>query len=201
MYQSFMLSCVTALAVATDAVTTGDVSFKSLGQFKISEPAFINMSRYEDSGDDFLLISQFSGTPWAHGSVSVVTGIKDAIVAEDLSKVSTTKLDSIDFKWPNDVKIIPFDVFEERAIVVPDGFLVPGHKNGGVYVIRMDQTDLTTVIDTVKISPDLDNYFYHMGEWIDMNGDGRKDFIIARSNAEAGGGRLVWFEHPEGGLD
>ena len=40
-----------------------------------------------------------------------------------------------------------------------------------------------------------------MGEWIDMNGDGRKDFITARSNAEPGGGQLVWFEHPEGGLD
>jgi len=39
-----------------------------------------------------------------------------------------------------------------------------------------------------------------MGEWIDMNGDGRKDFITARSNANAGEGELVWFEHPEEGL-
>ena len=39
-----------------------------------------------------------------------------------------------------------------------------------------------------------------MGTWIDLNGDGRKDFITARSNAKAGGGELVWFEHPAGGL-
>jgi len=40
-----------------------------------------------------------------------------------------------------------------------------------------------------------------MGEWIDLNGDGRKDFLTARSNAKAGEGELVWFEHPEDGLN
>lgn len=39
-----------------------------------------------------------------------------------------------------------------------------------------------------------------MGEWLDLNGDGRKDFLTARSNAKAGGGELVWFEHPAEGL-
>ena len=39
-----------------------------------------------------------------------------------------------------------------------------------------------------------------MGEWIDMNGDGRKDFLTARSNAKKDGGELVWFEHPAEGL-
>ena len=34
-----------------------------------------------------------------------------------------------------------------------------------------------------------------------MNMDGRKDFLTAKSNAQAGGGYMVWFEHPEGGLD
>ena len=64
----------------------------------------------------------------------------------------------------------------------------------------MDSEDITKTNGTVKISPDKDDYFYHMGEWIDLNGDGRKDFLTARSNAKAGEGELVWFEHPEGGL-
>ena len=46
---------------------------------------------------------------------------------------------------------------------MPDGFLVPGHKDGGVYVIQMDDTDVTKAVNTVKISPDKNNYFYHMG--------------------------------------
>jgi len=39
-----------------------------------------------------------------------------------------------------------------------------------------------------------------MGYWVDLNGDGRKDFITARSNAKAGQGELLWLEHPEKGL-
>ena len=39
-----------------------------------------------------------------------------------------------------------------------------------------------------------------MGKWVDMNGDGRKDFLTARSNAKPGCGELVWFEHPAEGL-
>ena len=69
----------------------------------------------------------------------------------------------------------------------------------------MDESDaakegLTTVKETNKISADKDGFFYHMGEWIDLNGDGRKDFLTARSNAKAGEGELVWFEHPADGL-
>lgn len=39
-----------------------------------------------------------------------------------------------------------------------------------------------------------------MGFWVDLNGDGRKDFLTARSNAKAGQGELLWLEHPEGGF-
>jgi len=33
-----------------------------------------------------------------------------------------------------------------------------------------------------------------------MNGDGRLDFITARSNAKANQGELIWLEHPAEGL-
>jgi len=72
--------------------------------------------------------------------------------------------------------------------VVPDGFLVPGKSNGGVYVVTMDDSDLTKAVSTTKISTEDKGYFYHMGEWIDLNGDGRKDFLTARSNAKENGG-------------
>jgi len=99
------------------------------------------------------------------------------------------------------VQVVPDDVFGFRAIVVPDGFLVPGHSNGGVYIVKMDETDVTQTVSTTKISTEPKGYFYHMGHWIDLNRDGRKDFLTARSNAKAGGGQLVWFEHPADGLE
>lgn len=149
-----------------------------------------------------MLVTAFAGAPWATGNVSIIPGIKEAVIAGDVSGLKGTELDTdkISFKWPNDAKVVPQDVFGSRAIVVPDGFIPPGHRNGGVYVISVDASDVTKTTGTVKISPDKDDYFYHMGQWVDLNGDGRKDFITARSNAKAGGGELVWFEHPEGGL-
>ena len=96
---------------------------------------------------------------------------------------------------------MPFDVFNERAIHVPDGFLVPTKKNGNIFIIRMDPDDITKTVETVQITEDKRHYFYHMGVWVDLNGDGRKDFVTARSNASAGKGELLWLEHPVDGLD
>ena len=133
----------------------------------------------------------------------MVPGVKDAVIAGDVSALKAVQLDTPNFEWPNNIMVIPEDVFSERAILVPDGFLVPGKTNGGIYVVRMDSEDLTTVVETVEIteSSSSNDYFYHMGFWVDLNGDGRKDLITARSNAVAGEGELLWLEHPEAGLD
>ena len=116
------------------------------------------------------------------GHIYMVPNIRDAVNAGDVSSLDPVELDTPSFEWPNDIMVVPQDVFGERAIVVPDGFLVPGKSNGGVYIVRMDATDLTKVTDTVTISKKK-GYFHHMGYWVDLNGDGRKDFITARSNA------------------
>lgn len=136
------------------------------------------------------------------GAVYVVPDIKDAIVNNTVSKLSPVPLPlhKTNFAWPNNVEVVPFDVFGLRAIVVPDGFLVPGKSDGGVYIITMDPSNVTLTTAVTKISTEPKGYFYHMGYWVDLNGDGRKDFITARSNAKAGGGQLVWFEHPAEGI-
>jgi len=64
----------------------------------------------------------------------------------------------------------------------------------------MDPTDVTKATKRQTIASNQNGYFYHMGYWQDMNGDGRKDFITARSNMKPNEGKLVWYEHPEGGL-
>ena len=55
--------------------------------------------------------------------------------------------------------------------------------------------------DVLKFKDMWDDLTVKMGYWVDLNGDGRKDFITARSNAKKGHGELVWLEHPEDGLD
>ena len=64
----------------------------------------------------------------------------------------------------------------------------------------MDPSVLTTVTKAVRLAPEKSGYFYHMGNWVDMNNDGRKDYIIARTDGKPGKGELIWLEHPEDGI-
>ena len=187
-----------ALVLAT-AQAVSDVAWTSMGHFKIKDPAFLSVTKFHDS-DEFLLVSSFSA--FGNGSLYVVKDIKEAISTPNVAGMKDSKLKQGKFQWPNNVQVIPKEVFGDnvRAIVVPDGFLVPGHANGGVYIVIVDNDDITNATECYTMTHNKDGYFYHMGEWIDMNKDGRLDFVTAKSNAKAGGGRLVWYEHPEGGL-
>jgi hypothetical protein len=194
--KNFALSMIASLAAAE-----ADVDWTSMGQFKISNPAFLQVTQYHDS-DPFLLVSSFSGSPIGKGKLYVIPEITEGVSNDTVDKLKEHQLETgLSLQWPNDVKLIPQGVFEEnRAIVIPDGFLVPGHNHGGIYVVTIDDDDITKVTSNHTITHNTDGYFYHMGEWIDMNQDGRKDFVTAKSNDKADGGRLVWYEHPEGGL-
>ena len=94
-------------------------------------------------------------------------------------------LDTPNFLWPNFAKVVPESVFNQRVIVVPDGFLPPGKNNGGIYLTLLDSSDITKTVKTVTITHNKSGYFYHMGFWMDLNGDGRMDFLTAKSNAKA----------------
>ncbi|KAK1738945.1 hypothetical protein QTG54_010261 [Skeletonema marinoi] len=110
-------------------------------------------------------------------------------------------------KWPNEVASIPRQQYVmnhhptnsssttfassngeqlEDALLVTDGFLVPGKDKGGLYVV---QNPTNTV-------------------WMDMTGDGRQSILAARAklpllqgnsqddNGTLGKGQLVWLERP-----
>lgn len=87
-----------------------------------------------------------------------------------------------------------------HALVVPDGFLVPFHNNGNVFVVTTDPADITKIQKRYQLTTQKSGYFYHTGKWVDMNGDGLLDFVTARSNAKADQGELIWLEHPAAGL-
>jgi hypothetical protein len=117
------------------------------------------------------------------GQIYVIPNVKKAVEKGDVSVLKPIKLDTPSFLWPNLIKVVPEDVFKERVIMVPDGFLVPTKTNGGLFAVRIDPKDITKTTGTVEISANKKGYFYHMGYWVDLNGDGRKDFLTARSNA------------------
>ena len=73
----------------------------------------------------------------------MVPDITEAVVAGDVSTLNSVMVDTPAFEWPNDVMVVPDGIFDERAIVVPDGFIPPGKNNGNIYIVTMDPVDLT----------------------------------------------------------
>ena len=141
-------------------------------------------------------------------------------------------------KWPNEVASIPKEMHHttnnnephmkenglEDALLVTDGFLVPGKDKGGLYVVRNPGSSMTesrvcltgiTNLQDVTINAGESNWFYHRAIWMDLTGDGRLSILAARaklpllkgkndgderggSNTMGGGkGELVWLERPE----
>jgi hypothetical protein len=175
-----------------------DVGYKHLGTIETKHPAFLEISKFGD-GPEFLLISSFAAL--GKGSVSIIPNLADVLAKKDFSVEATIIKGG--YQWPNEVRPIPQNVFNDgnNYIIVPDGFLVPLHTNGGIYVIQVDPTDVTQEInEQITISQEKKGFFYHTGKWIDMNDDGRLDLLTARTNAKYGEGELLWLEHPKGGL-
>lgn len=118
-------------------------------------------------------------------------------------------------RWPNEVNSVPIQrygnttidgvhsILEEDALLISDGFLVPGRDNGGLYVVSKPGHErrewrsclaggngvdgLLSRLETKKngqggtMSMDDDGWFYHRAIWIDLTGDGRQSVLTARA--------------------
>ena len=127
------------------AMADADIAWESLGKFDVKNAAFPVATKFEDS-EDFLLMSSFGAI--STGEIYVIPNIKDAIMNNDVTNLEPIKYD-FDFVWPNAIDIVPFDIFGERAIYVPDGFIPPGKTNGGIYVLRISADDVTQATEKV----------------------------------------------------
>ena len=150
----------------------------------------------------------------------------------DIESINTRTASTL--QWPNEVSAIPEHLFTntsstlpnfpaqqkqsyQDALLVSDGFLVPGKDRGGLYVIKNPGDPLTesSVRLTKSSSSDDDRWFYHRAVWVDLTGDGRKSILTARcqvstrvlANNKNGGadsttgikktGQLVFLECPK----
>lgn len=174
------------------------------GNVSFAHPAFVSFVSSFSSND--LLITQFS--EMQEGSVYAATDMQ-AIFTGD--KVFNTSTLGSDYTWPNVATPIPdgvFDADEKVAycgsdnvdncslLVVPDGFLTPGHKTGGIFLLAGRTTSSTAKI---ALTQSEKNWFYHDVHWVDLDGDGRLDVLAARANVDAVGrarGELIWLRHP-----
>ena len=138
--KSFAFACLAAMGMAcnpsNEKCTIGDVDFESIGRIHYRTCSYLEMAKW--GSEDFLLISEFNGAPWRAGSVAIVPGVKSAVQGGDVNDLSPVTLDPRPYKFesPNNAKVVPDDVFPgENVVLVPDGFVIPGHRNGGVYLL------------------------------------------------------------------
>jgi hypothetical protein len=114
----------------------------------------------------------------------------------------------------------------QDAILVCDGFLVPGKDRGGLYIVqnpgnpKLERTvSLTSDVSARPRNNDNnstnsnDRWFYHRAVWVDLTGDGRQSILTARCKVSYGeedtgimsgitkSGELVWLECPAGVSD
>ena len=68
--------------------------------------------------------------------------------------------------------------YHQDALLVADGFLVPGKDRGGLYIVKHPGT--AEAEWTVRLTSTKDRWFYHRATWIDMTGDGRQSILAAR---------------------
>jgi hypothetical protein len=215
--KTFALTCLATMVAAhkgkwkdncsgnQEGCTISDVNFQSIGSINFDYASYLEVTKWNN--EDFMLISEFEGAPWKSGSVAIVPGLKEGVMNGDVSDLKAHTLDPSPYKFenPNNSKKVPDDVFDgELVVLVPDGFVIWGHRDGGVYLLVQDKEDITKTTKTVKLTKHISDKFYHTGHWIDMNQDGRKDLLIARADSKrrTNGGELVWLEHPaEGALD
>ena len=124
-------SILSSIFISTLAIAS-KIGYRQIGTIQMQKPAYIRVDKFP-GGEEFLLISSFGG--FIPGSVSVIPNITDVI--RNPSKLSnlTAQVLNNTFYWPNDVNLIPNEVFGFDGIAVPDGFHVPGKIDGNVFVI------------------------------------------------------------------
>lgn len=140
-----------------------------------------------------MLVTGFDATPYFGKDGVYLVDVN----AKDPSPVLLT--DKID--WPNEVTVVPDDVFGFSAAIVGAGFLVPSHGTGGVWVVEL--SDKTPTRGPYQLTKKKNGWFYHKGVLRDMNGDGHLDVVTCRCTDSvfpwsSKASELLWLENPGG---
>ena len=196
----FSATACAVIALATSAPPDQSTfKYRPLGKISVKDPAFLRVLQCS-GGPPSLWITHFSAlTP---GEVLTVFNLSASY--PDFAAAKTQILSS-HFKWPNIVSIAPAEIGE--YLVVPDGFLVPLKRTGGLYLLKINcggsanSTSMFTDAEPIEITSPKLSWFYHMVVWRDMNGDGLLDIITARAYEPLFvgklSGQLIWLEQPK----
>eukprot|EP00536_Pseudo-nitzschia_multiseries_P008844 jgi/Psemu1/199154/e_gw1.232.77.1 len=135
--------------------------------------------------------------------------------------------------WPNEITKVPakliiqqkqqkqheqqqrvtnfMESLSQDALLVADGFLVPGKDRGGIYVVQNPAHKESEWSIPLTNPVSSDRWFYHKSIWVDLTGDGRQSILTARAKLRKQdpdvdvemeknrpkNGQLIWLEMPK----
>ena len=119
---------------------------------------------------------------------------KGCIMQFDLNDPSKSRTLKGDYLWPNELTVFN-DKNNNTVMLVPDGFLMPGQSDGGLYAIPDPNNPES---QPIRITTKKEGWFYHKAVYIKLPG-GKEGIITARANKPLIGraqGELVWLSVP-----
>ena len=122
---------------------------------------------------------------------------KGCIFEYDINQLSTTVVSRElrgDYLWPNELSRFE-DSQGNSILLIPDGFLLPGQNDGGLYIIVNPSLGSSRPIRITKEKP---GWFYHKATHMTLP-NGQKGILTARALKPVlgqGQGELVWLSLP-----
>jgi hypothetical protein len=169
---------------------------RSIGQISIRYPAFTTLVQNKiDPTKYHLAISTFDAVPFSSDYVYYIKNFNSA------SSSNIQTLNDKNLVWPNEAIYIDETIINAKTdpyggLVVAAGFLVPTKINGGIFYYPFLSEDRSVVTSSSPIELSLDtqdktSWFYHRSRHVDLNGDGKLDFLTCRTHKPIIGSTLV----------
>jgi len=171
------------------------VVIKTVKTFRHKQPSFLSFQTTPGTNNTNLWITSF-GAIFGKGNIAHITVSELLSDSEEVEQIFSAQK----FGWPNEARMVPEGALPFTALAVPDGFLVPGKSTGAVYLLPNPEDVASKAI---KITTDKKGYFYHMTQWMDVDGDGLVDCVTARGTKGifSSGGELLWLKQPQTGAE
>ncbi|XP_077864472.1 uncharacterized protein LOC144349987 [Saccoglossus kowalevskii] len=188
-----MMNLLLLVALVPSAVLCQDLEARSLGFFTVEYPAYTSVIDLADTPGLYdLFVTTFETQP---NTTDEVYAVRDLAARLDNVSAITTELVSDEILYPNEINLVPVEVFGTPDVLwLASGFLVPTKNDGAVHLLSLQYGVPAT---TVFVTDDPVPWFFHRADFLDMNGDGLIDIVSARCNVT--NHALMWYEHPSEG--
>lgn len=208
---SLIVALLYGFSFLVQPIAAGFSDFQLISSINLKNPAFLDYVTLKGGDTIDLTVTTFSSSE--PGQVLLIKNISQAFTDTSFSSASAT-LDIIadNYVWPNKLTEVPEEVFSKEKRIylcggsvdctimsLGDGFLVPGHATGSMYLQPIHTSIDAPKLAPVKLAEEETNWYYHAAYWADVDGDGLLDIIAGRAYTNVIGktdGQLVWLKQP-----